>query len=423
MSSDPIGPAGLRSNRREVLQDFCRLGGALLLAGGCGQSSRPSEISDASTWDEILRLARGSTLRLAMWDGDPAINAYMRDYVAARLSDDHGVSLQVVGGQGRELVNKLMVDLETDRAVGDIDLMWINGETFYQLRTMNALFGPFTARLPNSQYVDWDSPYVAKDFQQPVEGFECPWGNVQFTIIYNSVAVPEPPRTMESLGAWIRDHPGRFTFDNSFTGMTFLKSLLYELAGGPESLDGPFDEGLYLAASEKLWTWLIELQPKLWRDGETFPESVAQLHQLFSNGEVDFSLSNNDGEVANKVLHGLLPESARAYVLDSGTIRNSHYLGIPVNAPNKAAAMVTANFLISPEAQLRKARPDTWGDGTVLSLKLLPEEWRERFANIEGRTRVPSREELERHALPEPASEVMVRLHADFRRRIIERRS
>lgn len=152
-------------------------------------------------------------------------------------------------------------------------------------------------------------------------------------------------------------------------------------------------------------------------------EAVAQLHQLFSNGEVDFTMSNNDGEVDNKVLQGVLPQSARAYVLDSGTIRNSHYLGIPFNAPNKPAALVAANFLISPAAQLRKALPAVWGDGTVLSIQRLPQQWRTRFRNINGRTRVPPRDELERKALPEPASEVMVRLHADFRSRIIERRT
>lgn len=411
-----------RLSRRSMLAQSWRLGGALLLLGGCGRPSAPAPLTDTTPWEQVQQLARGSTLRMSMWDGDPLINAYMRDYVAVRLADDFGIDLQLSGGQGRDLVNKLMVDLEARRMAGDIDLMWINGETFYQLRRIKALDGPFTQRLPNNRYVDWDSPFVAKDFQQPVEGYECPWGNVQFAIIYNSLAVAAPPRTMTALADWIRTYPGRFTFDVSFTGMTFLKSLLYALAGGPQSLDGPFDESRYVAATAKLWEWLTELRPHLWRRGESFPESVAQLHQLFSNGEVDFTMSNNDGEVDNKVLQGVLPESARAYVLDSGTIRNSHYLGIPVNAPNKPAALVAADFLISPDAQWQKALPAVWGDGTVLSLQRLPDEWRTKFESIEGRTRVPPRAELEQKALPEPASEVMVRLHADFRSRIIERR-
>lgn len=186
-------------------------------------------------------------------------------------------------------------------------------------------------------------------------------------------------------------------------------------------MDGPFDEAKYLEASGKLWVWLREVQPFLWREGRTFPEGVAHLHQLFANGEVDFTMSNNDGEVDNKVAQGILPETARGYVLESGTIRNSHYLGIPVNAPNKAGAMVVANFLLSFEAQLHKAQPAVWGDGTILAMEKLPAEWQQKFHHVDGRIRVAPREDLKSHALMEPSPEVMMRLEADLRREIIER--
>jgi putative spermidine/putrescine transport system substrate-binding protein len=394
---------------------------AVVCVVGCSSGSTAPELSDQATWDEVVRLAEGQTIRIGMWDGDPMINAYLRDWVAPQLLKKHGITLQQVGSQGASIVSRLIVDLENGRRTGDFDLVWINGETFYQLRKMHALYGPFTHRLPHNKYIDWKNRFIAVDFQQPVDGYECPWGNVQLTLIYNSQSIAEPPRSLEALAKWIQRHPGRFTFDNSFTGMTFLKSLLYEFAGGKDSLDGPFDEAKYLDASAKLWVWLRDLQPHFWRNGETFPDSVAQLHQLFSNNEVDFTMSNNDGEVDNKVHQGILPEFARAYVLDSGTIRNSHYLGIPVNAPNKAAAMVVANFLISPEAQLQKAMPDVWGDGTVLSTELLPDEWKAKLENIQGRIRVPPRSELESSALLEPAPEIMIRLNDDFRREIIER--
>jgi putative spermidine/putrescine transport system substrate-binding protein len=138
------------------------------------------------------------------------------------------------------------------------------------------------------------------------------------------------------------------------------------------------------------------------------------------NGEVDFSMSNNDGEVDNKAQQGVLPDTARAYVLDTGTIRNSHYLGIPINAPNKAGALVLANFLISPEAQLKKAMPEVWGDGSVLAIDQLEPLWKSQFESVPGRVRVPPRSELETKALLEPAPEIMIRLHEEFRKQIIE---
>ncbi|MEZ6090218.1 MAG: ABC transporter substrate-binding protein [Pirellulaceae bacterium] len=277
------------------------------------------------------------------------------------MKTEHGVNVAIIGGQGNLLVDRMMVELDAGKTVGDIDLMWINGETFYQLRQIDALFGPFTSLLPNNQYINWDDPFIAIDFQQPVEGYECPWGNAQLALIYHSGRVTNPPQNMEELSRWVRQHPGHFTIDNGFTGMTFLKSLLYAIAGGPGSWDGEFDEAKYLRESAKLWDYMREIQPFLWREGETFPEGVAQLHQLMMNGEVDFTMSNNDGEVDNKVLQGILPEESRAYVWESGTIRNSHYLGIPVNALNKAAAMLLADFLISPESCSCRKRCLTFG--------------------------------------------------------------
>lgn len=386
---------------------------------GC-RSETPAPSVDGMSWEEVVKAARGSTVRMAMWDGDPMINAYMRDFVAPRLKKEYGVELKLIGGQGNSLVNKLMVDKETQRTTGDIDVMWINGETFYQLRQLRALYGPFTERLPNNQYIDWSNPFIALDFQQPVNGYECPWGNVQLAIIYHPERVSSPPRTKEELAEWVKKHPGRFTFDNSFTGMTFLKGLLYEFAGGPDSLHGPFDEAKYLKAAEKLWEYLEEIKPHLWRNGETYPESVAQLHQLLMNGEVDFTMSNNDGEVDNKAIQGVIPKESKGYIFDFGTIRNTHYLGVPFNSPNKAGALVLANFMISPEAQLEKAKPAVWGDGAVLDLNRLPAEWKAKFENIPGRERIAPREELEKNALMEPASEIMVRLHDGFRKRIIE---
>jgi putative spermidine/putrescine transport system substrate-binding protein len=371
-------------------------------------------------WENVLSQARGQTVRMAMWDGDAGINAYMRDEVAPVLQRDFGVALTIVGLAGSQIANKLIVDLEAGRAEGDIDVCWINGENFHQLRRADALWGPFTERLPHQSLIDWNNRFIAYDFQQPVAGFECPWGCVQFALIHHQKRVPQPPRTSAELEAWVTTHPGRFTFDRAFTGMTFLKCLLIDMGGGAAAFAGPFDEARYQAAAGKLWSYLRRLRPHLWREGKAFPENVAQLHQLFANSEIDFTMSNNDGEVDSKVAQGVLPAESRAYVLRSGTIRNAHYLGIPRNSPRTAAALVLINHLISPAAQLKKAEPAVWGDGTVLSVERLPAPWLERFQHLEQRRLAPPRVELEKQALMEPAPELMIRLIEDFRLEFLE---
>lgn len=56
------------------------------------------------------------------------------------------------------------------------------------------------------------------------------------------------------------------------------------------------------------------------------------------------------------------------------------------------------DFLISPAAQLQKARPEVWGDGPVLATKKLPQDWQQQFASIPGRSRAPAAEVLRRRA-------------------------
>lgn len=394
---------------------------------GCSGDRRDASgpaVSGASAlllpWPAVLGAAAGSRVRIAMWDGDAAINRWMQAWVSDQLRQQYTIELEFSGLRGPELVSRMQVERDAGRDPGDIDVVWINGETFYQLRRISALQGPFVQRLPNGQWIDWDDPFIGMDFQQPIEGYECPWGSVQFALIHHSDRVPRPPQTVNALTDWIHRHPGRFTWDVSFTGMTFLKSLLLELSGNKQAFTRPLTDSLWEAASLRLWEWIRGVRPHLWRGGETFPEDVSQLHALFTGGEVDFTMSSNDGEVDNKVLQGVLPEASKGYVPEFGSIRNSHYLGIPANAPNVTGALVVIDFLISPAAQLEKARPEVWGDGTVLSLPKLSDDWRKKFAGISGRSRAPSREEMRERALPEPAADVMMRLVQGFRREIIE---
>lgn len=61
-------------------------------------------------------------------------------------------------------------------------------------------------------------------------------------------------------------------------------------------------------------------------------------------------------------------------------IGNVHFVTIPANARASAGAKVVANFLLSPQAQLRKADPTIWGDPSVLDPQKLPAAQREALA-------------------------------------------
>ncbi|MEO6444338.1 MAG: ABC transporter substrate-binding protein, partial [Gemmatimonadaceae bacterium] len=325
------------------------------------------------------------------------------------------IELEAVDGYGPSLINAIVTEREAGRNTGTASLLWINGETFAGLRSERLLAGPWAQRLPNARYVDAASPIVARDFEQDPAGFESPWGRVQFALIYDTLRTPSPPRSVEELRAWIVAHPGRFTHDQGFAGVTFLKIVMYALYGGVERFQGGFDSTRYVAGRDTLFAWLHGVRPAFWRRGETFPPDVAAMHRLFANAEIDFSMSNNHNEVVNKVRQGLLPPSARPLLLHDGMIANTHYLGIPFNAPSAAGAMVVADFLLSPAAQLEKLRPEVWADGTVLAVDQLDDEWRQRFGALDEDPRALPPDSLDKYARPEVAPAYHNHLLADWR--------
>lgn len=396
---------------------------ALALLSGChSERARTPEQVLAQSWAQIEAAGRNQPVTLMMWQGDPLINKYMSAYVKPEVRRRFGIELQLAAGQGAQLVQTLAAELQAGQP-SEADLVWINGETFYQLRQVKALLGPFVAKLPNAPLLDLQDPFINTDFQVPVAGMECPWGNVQFTFIYDSARVARPPRSFAELPAFLKAHPGQFTIPNEFTGMTLLKSWMIALSGEPALFRGKFNEAVYRKWSGALWRQLNASRPYFWKGGQTFPEQLAPLHQLFANGEVAFTFSNNDAEVDNKVNQGVFPATARAYVPAPGTIRNSHYLGLVRGARHPEAALLVVNFLISPEAQLRKMDPNVWGDHTVLNLQALPPAQRSAFEQLPSRRYAPRREALRELALPEPDAEYMTRLFKDFRTYIIESRA
>jgi putative spermidine/putrescine transport system substrate-binding protein len=403
---------------RHVVLSAVILGVAVV--AGCAPQAPPVSAATlaALPWDSVVARARGTTVIWRMWRGDPAVNAFVDQWVAPRLLAQYGVTLQPVNGQGNELVDQLTVEQEAGVTTGSASLLWINGETFSALRARQLLGGPWSQVLPAAALVDSSSPIISRDFEQDPAGYESPWGTVQLALIYDSARTPQPPRTGAELAAWIRAHPGRFTYDQSFAGITFLKGLLYRFGGGVDNLRGGFDSTRYITARTGLFAWLDSLKPSLWRQGTQYPADVAAMHRLFANGEIDFSLSNNQNEAITKAMQGIIPKTSRALVLRDGTIANSHFLGIPANAPNAAGAMVVANFLLTPEAQLEKQRPAVWADGTVLGLDRLSTLWRARFDSVVSDPRLVPADTLRAYAQPEVSPRYHERLQADWRRLI-----
>ena len=265
-------------------------------------------------------------------------------------------------------------EVKAGKAGGSVDLVWINGENFRAMKQEHLLFGPFAEDLPNFALVDSaGKPTTRVDFAESTEGLESPWGMAQLTFFGDGAKLGPPPTSMLDLLAFATANPGRVTYSAppDFHGTTFVKQALIETMTDRSLLGVSIDRDQFIAAAAPLFSFLDALHPHLWREGKQFPPSQAQLKQSLADGELLMALTFNPNEPANLVASGELPATTIAWQHAAGTIGNTHFVAIPVNAQAREAAQLTANFLLSPEAQARKADLKIWGDPTVLDMAKL----------------------------------------------------
>ncbi|OGB13499.1 MAG: hypothetical protein A2W72_19395 [Burkholderiales bacterium RIFCSPLOWO2_12_67_14] len=325
-------------------------------------------------WAKVEADAKGQTVYFNAWGGSEATNAYI-GWVVQQVKGRYGVELRHVKvTDTAEVVKRVQTEVAAGRRTdGSVDLMWINGENFRNLKQGGLLFGPWAESLPNWGSVDLNKP-VRSDFSVPTDGFEAPWGTAQLTFIADKAKTPAPPRSAAELLAFAKANPGRVSYPKlpDFHGTTFVKQVLIELAPDRQLLQAPVSAASFASATAPLWAYLDQLHPQLWRGGKTFPASAAEMHRMLADGELKLSLTFNPNEAANLIGTRQLPATAYSFGFTGGTIGNVHFVGIPVNAKAQAGAQVVANFLLSPEAQARKADVAIWGDRSVLDLAKLP---------------------------------------------------
>lgn len=379
-----------------------------------------------ASWDEIVQAADGQTVDWYMWGGFPAVNTYVNTYVAAQLKEKYNITLRQVPVKDiAEVVSKLVVEKQAGKTSGgNVDLMWINGENFRTCKRHDLLFGPFADKLPNQRFVDWSKPSVYNDFGTPVEGMESPWGSAQMVMIYDTARTPEPPGSMAQLIEWIRQHPGKFAYPAppDFTGSVFVRHVFYHHSEDVNLWQGEYSQKQFEKAASATYRLLTALKPALWRQGTTYPESPVRMNTLFADGEIDFSFSYHQAEASRNIQDGLFPPTVRSFVFDQGTIANTHFVAIPYNAADKAAAMVTANFLLSAEAQMEKAKPDVWGDFPALDITRLPKQQQQQFIDLPRGPATLSNQELQAHQLPEPPSEILIQLEKGWEQHVLKGR-
>lgn len=343
---------------------FCAFLTGLLLA---------TPVFAAQSWQSIQQQASGQTVWFNAWGGDEAVNRYL-DWVSGEVKTHYAINLKIVHlADAADAVKRIQTEQAAGRSRnGSVDLLWVNGENFRTLKEANLLLTGWAQTLPNWRYVDTRKP-VTEDFALPTEGAESPWGGAQLTFFARKSSMPTPPADPRALLVYAQQHPGKVSYPRppDFTGTAFLEQLLLALTAHPEALKKAPDN-TFAQVTAPLWRYLDTLHPLLWREGNDFPPSPARMDTLLASGSLNLSLTFNPAHAQQKVASGELPADSYSFGFSRGMIGNVHFVAIPANASASAGAKVVANFLLSPQAQIRKADPAVWGDPSVLDGEKLP---------------------------------------------------
>lgn len=390
---------------------------ALLLAftllfsfNGCGQKQSGTQELDLSSaeWDEIVEAARGTTVTFYGWGGDENRNNWLNTTVADYVKEHYDIALEVVGMDINDILSKLSGEKQAGSETGSIDMIWINGENFYSAKDNGLLYGPFTGQLPNMEaYIDLQDPETLNDFCMPIEGYEAPYAKAQMVFFNDSAVTPEAPASAEELLEFCKKYPGKVTYPAlpDFTGSAFVRNIIYELCGWEQFQDMEADYDTVKAAIEPALDYLRELNPYLWNEGKTFPESSTTVDAMFADGELVMNMSYGPFSVATGIAGGTYTDTTRTFVFDNGTIGNTNYMAIAFNSPNKAGAMVVINAILSAELQLTQY--EQLRELPVVSADKLSAEEQAAFDAVDLGKGVLSQAELLEHRLPEMPADLV----------------
>jgi putative spermidine/putrescine transport system substrate-binding protein len=362
----------------------------------------------ANEWESVLNSSRGTRVTFYGWGGDPRVNSWLDTFVAPRLKERYGISLERVGMNIGEILNKLLSEKTAGKSDGVIDVVWINGENFFAARQNGLLFGPFTGSLPNFRdFVDAEAGDVAFDFGFPTEGFEAPYGKAQLVFFRDAARLKMPISGHRELLEAAKAHPGEITYPAppDFTGSAFVRNIICDIVGREKIAFLPADKDVLRETVAPAMKFLSELKPYLWMNGESYPASSSQIKNMFEDGEILLGMSYTPFLAPGKVKTGEFPESTESFVFEKGTLGNTHFLAIPFNASNKNGAMVLINTILDPEVQASKYDPAVWGDLPVLDPARLSAERIALFESIVvGKGSIPLRTLLEKRVPELPAT-------------------
>jgi putative spermidine/putrescine transport system substrate-binding protein len=322
------------------------------------------------SWDQIVAEAKAEKeLTFYMWWGEE----YWKT-AAQKFEEKYGIKANVVIGDNN--VDKLLA--EKDSATGTIDAQAFGGESVKTVIDGGLLYGPILPKMPSVANLD----ARLGSYQEGVEtkGYMVPLYRNQTGFLYDPDKISTPPQTWDDLVKFIEENPKQFAFcdpNKGGTGQAMVFMAVNNLTGGLDQYKADKElDPKKVESWSKVWDWFNANEDKY-----VLTASNNESLDLLNQGAVSLIIAwDDDTQIAFS--KGTIFKRAKMYIPEMGLPGGGDSVGIPKNAPHKAAAMLFIDFLTSAEmqAEMNKvigsypARTDV-----AIENALLPEEQRQKY--------------------------------------------
>jgi putative spermidine/putrescine transport system substrate-binding protein len=187
-----------------------------------------------------------------------------------------------------------------------------------------------------------------------VTGYEMPYRASAVVLAYNSQEVPNPPKTFSGMVAWIKAHPGRFTYcppSEGGSGGAFVQAALRSVMPAA-AFSHPYNKK-YEANWPKAWALLKSLEPDMFQHG-FHPNGNNAVLNLLGKGTIWMATAWSDQSLSY-MAQGLLPSTIKLTQITPPFDGGPATLAMPKLAQNPKGGRAFINFLLTPAEQAKIA--------------------------------------------------------------------
>ncbi len=296
--------------------------------------------------------AAGGKTKVTLWaTGSDNVRQIFETLVADfnSTNEQYEVELQfMLSGTGTQsLADMLTAASRANQTDTDFDLVDFSGDDWSKVVSLigaDKFEKLDAAKLPNAAAVAAKSS-VAPEYCQPYRG-------TTVILAYDSEAVPTPPATMDELVQWMKDHPGRFAYNQPGTGGagdSFARSAVYNFLPAEAFTS---DDEAWMEKWDEGFDFLKSLHPYMYTSGGSivYPAKNQGTLDLLNQGEIDMCPNWADMVLSQRA-SGAIKSSIKITQIQPALTGSLQTLAIPTFGSHSEGAYAFIDYMLSPRAQ------------------------------------------------------------------------